>query len=175
MLGSISIVESRTRQIDVRRDQFAAYSTRCYTERGCALKDARCPVRRPMRAELRDATAPKSAPRIYVKDEDGMRHRKSSAEAGDPRIVGDEESPGDGRRVTLRDIRKLDVAPIAPLGPTDIKKIRETSRVSQAVFARLLNTSVSTVQKWEIGQKKPTGAALKLLHLVQARGLEAVS
>jgi len=39
----------------------------------------------------------------------------------------------------------------------------------------MLNTSVSTIQKWEIGQKKPTGTALKLLHLVQKRGLEIVS
>ena len=51
---------------------------------------------------------------------------------------------------------------------------REASRVSQAVFARLLNTSLSTVQKWEIGQKKPTGTALKLLRLVEKRGLEVV-
>lgn len=47
--------------------------------------------------------------------------------------------------------------------------------VSQAVFASLLNTSPSTVQKWEIGQKRPTGTALKLLHLVQQRGLEVVA
>jgi putative transcriptional regulator len=47
--------------------------------------------------------------------------------------------------------------------------------VSQAVFAAMLNTSVSTIQKWEIGQKKPIGTALKLLHLVQKRGLEIVS
>lgn len=51
----------------------------------------------------------------------------------------------------------------------------ETARVSQAVFARLLNTSLSTVQKWEIGQKKPTGTALKLLHLVQKRGIKIVA
>ena len=50
----------------------------------------------------------------------------------------------------------------------------KASRVSQAVFARLLNTSLSTVQKWEIGQKKPTGTALKLLRLVEKRGLEVV-
>ena len=56
-----------------------------------------------------------------------------------------------------------------------IKHIREASRVSQAVFARFLNTSLSTVQKWEIGQKRPTGTALKLLHLVQKRGLEVVA
>jgi len=53
--------------------------------------------------------------------------------------------------------------------------IRESSRVSQAVFAALLNTSVSTVQKWEIGQQKPTGTALKLLHLVQKNGLDIVA
>jgi putative transcriptional regulator len=43
-----------------------------------------------------------------------------------------------------------------------LEAVHETSRVSQAVFAALLNTSVSTVQKWEIGQKRPTGTALKL-------------
>ena len=56
-----------------------------------------------------------------------------------------------------------------------VKETRGKLSVSQAVFARLLNTSLSTVQKWEIGQKKPTGAALKLLHLVQKRGLEVVA
>jgi hypothetical protein len=38
---------------------------------------------------------------------------------------------------------------------------------SIALAAACLMTSVSTVQKWEIGQKKPTGTALKLLHMVQ--------
>ena len=78
-------------------------------------------------------------------------------------------------QVTLREFDRLCLPPIEPLSPGMIKKIREQSRVSQAVFAALLNTSVSTVQKWEIGQKQPTGTALKLLHLVQKRGLEAVA
>lgn len=78
-------------------------------------------------------------------------------------------------QVTLREFERLCLPPIEPLEPEEIKRIRETSRVSQAVFARLLNTSLSTVQKWEIGQKKPTGTALKLLHLVQKRGLEVVA
>ena len=77
-------------------------------------------------------------------------------------------------QVTLREFDRLCLPPIEPLGPEQIKQIREATRVSQAVFAAILNTSVSTVQKWEIGQKRPTGAALKLLHLVQKRGLEAV-
>lgn len=78
-------------------------------------------------------------------------------------------------QVTLREFDQLCLPPVEPLKPAQIKRIRESSHVSQAVFARLLNTSLSTVQKWEIGQKKPTGTALKLLHLVQQRGLEVVA
>ena len=78
-------------------------------------------------------------------------------------------------QVTLREFDRLCLPPVEPLEPAQIKKIRESSRVSQAVFAALLNTSLSTVQKWEIGQKKPTGTALKLLHLVQKRGLESLA
>lgn len=78
-------------------------------------------------------------------------------------------------QVTLREFDRLCLPPVTPLEPEQIKQIREAARVSQAVFAHLLNTSVSTVQKWEIGQKRPTGAALKLLHLVQEHGLEVVA
>jgi putative transcriptional regulator len=76
--------------------------------------------------------------------------------------------------VTLREFDRLCLPPVEPLAPAQIRRIRESSRVSQAVFARLLNTSVSTVQKWEIGQKKPAGTALKLPHLVRKRGLDVV-
>lgn len=58
--------------------------------------------------------------------------------------------------------------------PHKIKALREQAHVSQAVFAAVLNTSVSTVQKWEAGDKKPSGPSLKLLNLVERKGLEAV-
>ena len=78
-------------------------------------------------------------------------------------------------QITLREFDRLCLPAVESLQPKDIKKIREKFHVSQAVFAALLNTSVSTVQKWEIGKKRPSGAALKLLHLVQKRGLEIVA
>ena len=78
-------------------------------------------------------------------------------------------------QITLREFDRLCLPAVESLQPKDIKKIREKFHVSQAVFAALLNTSVSTVQKWEIGQKRPTGTALKLLHMVQKRGLEIVT
>ncbi len=58
--------------------------------------------------------------------------------------------------------------------PQKIKSLREQAHISQAVFAAVLNTSISTVQKWEIGDKKPSGPSLKLLNLIERKGLEAV-
>ena len=56
-----------------------------------------------------------------------------------------------------------------------IKQIRETAHVSQPVFARYLNTSESTVQKWEAGSKQPSAMALKLQSIVQKHGLEVLA
>lgn len=77
-------------------------------------------------------------------------------------------------KMTMRKFDRLCLPPVEPLQPEEIRQIREKSHVSQAVFAAMLNTSLSTVQKWEVGQKHPTGTALKLLHLVQNKGLEII-
>ncbi len=61
------------------------------------------------------------------------------------------------------------------LTPSEIKALRENNHVSQPVFARYLNTSESTVQKWETGAKRPSGPALKLLSIVQKHGLGMLS
>jgi putative transcriptional regulator len=47
--------------------------------------------------------------------------------------------------------------------------------MSQAVFAAVLNTSVSTVQKWEIGEKRPSGPSLKLLNVIESKGVDALA
>jgi putative transcriptional regulator len=56
-----------------------------------------------------------------------------------------------------------------------VKRIRESQRVSQPIFARYLNTSESTVEKWESGVKKPSGMAVKLLTIVQKHGLQMLA
>lgn len=73
---------------------------------------------------------------------------------------------------TLREFDALCIPPVKELTPAQIKKIRLKNRVSQAVFAAYLNTTVSTVQKWEQGQKKPSGLSLKLLNIVDSKGIE---
>jgi putative transcriptional regulator len=58
--------------------------------------------------------------------------------------------------------------------PRKIKSLRQEAHLSQAVFAAVLNISPSTVQKWEIGEKKPSGPSLKLLNLIKRKGLDSV-
>jgi putative transcriptional regulator len=78
-------------------------------------------------------------------------------------------------KATMRDFDDRSLASPRALAPADIKRIRETARVSQPVFARYLNTSESTVEKWETGAKKPSGMALKLLAVVEKRGIEVLA
>ncbi len=76
--------------------------------------------------------------------------------------------------VTLREFDALCLPPVKEYTPAQIRRIRQKSHASQAVFAACLNTSPSTVQKWEIGGKKPNGPSLKLLNLVDQKGLEVL-
>jgi putative transcriptional regulator len=76
---------------------------------------------------------------------------------------------------TMREFRTLRVEEPKDYSAYDIKRLRLREKASQAVFAAYLNTSVSTVQKWEIGEKTPSGPALKLLDLVERKGLKALA
>lgn len=78
-------------------------------------------------------------------------------------------------KATMRDFDGRHLAIPTEIAPAQIKKLREANKVSQPVFARYLNTSESTVEKWETGAKRPSGMALKLLTIVQKHGLEILS
>lgn len=49
--------------------------------------------------------------------------------------------------------------------PTDALRARTHMALSQSQFAQLLGVSVRTLQEWEQGRKKPTGAAQTLLRV----------
>jgi putative transcriptional regulator len=78
-------------------------------------------------------------------------------------------------KATMKSFDDACLAVPAPIDPKQIKRLRERNKVSQPVFARYLNTSESTVEKWETGAKKPSGMALKLLYLVEKHGLEMLA
>ena len=74
----------------------------------------------------------------------------------------------------MREYDALCLAPIPAYSSRKIRALRGRYKLSQAVFASVLNTSLSTVRQWEIGEKHPSGPSLKLLNLLDRKGLEAV-
>ena len=76
---------------------------------------------------------------------------------------------------TMRHFDNACLTPVRPLKPEDIRAIRERENVSQTVFANFLNVTSSLVSKWERGEKRPSGASLKLLSLVEKNGLATVA
>ncbi|AZE96998.1 Antitoxin to RelE-like translational repressor toxin [Pseudomonas orientalis] len=79
-------------------------------------------------------------------------------------------------KTTLREFDETCLATVPAHMPAEqIKHLRESSHVSQPVFARYLNTSASTVKQWESGEKQPSGMALKLLSIVQKHGLQILT
>jgi len=58
-------------------------------------------------------------------------------------------------------------APVVAIKPQDIVRLRQTLNASQGVFARMLNVSRDTEISWETGRRKPSGAALRLLQIIQ--------
>lgn len=74
----------------------------------------------------------------------------------------------------MKDYDALCLVPVPAYSSDSIRALRERYRISQAVLASILNTSVSTVRQWEIGDKHPSGPSLKLLNLLDRKGLEAV-
>ncbi len=77
--------------------------------------------------------------------------------------------------MTLREFDALCLPKVKIYSAEQIKSIRSKVKASQGVFAAYLNTSKSTVQKWEQGAKKPNGPSLKLLNMVDQKGLEALA
>jgi putative transcriptional regulator len=76
---------------------------------------------------------------------------------------------------TMREFDEACLTPVRTLSPEEIRKIREREHVSQPVFARYLNVSRNLVSDWERGVKKPGGPALRLLTVVQEKGLRAIA
>ncbi|RMC62518.1 helix-turn-helix domain-containing protein [Sinorhizobium meliloti] len=76
---------------------------------------------------------------------------------------------------TMREFDEDCLTAVEPMTPEEIRSIREREHISQPVFARYLNVSKGLVSDWERGIKKPGGPALRLLTVVQKKGLQAIA
>lgn len=77
-------------------------------------------------------------------------------------------------KVTMREFDAICPPPVRELSADDIKRLREGLHFSQPVFAHHLHTTASTVRKWEQGETRPAGPALKLLNVIADKGLQAI-
>lgn len=77
------------------------------------------------------------------------------------------------KKITMRHLGELG-APTEPLTGEEIRELRIRARMSQAVFAHLLNVTTGYVSQLERGAKRPTGAALALLNVIRRKGIEAI-
>lgn len=76
---------------------------------------------------------------------------------------------------TLRDFDATCLADLPEMEPEAIRALREREQVSQPVFAAYLNVTRNLVSDWERGVKRPGGPALRLLSIVEKRGLAALT
>ena len=74
---------------------------------------------------------------------------------------------------TMRRFDDACLTAVQHLSAKQIKALREREHVSQTVFANYLNVTPNLVSKWERGEKRPSGPALKLLSLVEKHGIAA--
>ena len=78
-------------------------------------------------------------------------------------------------KTTMREFDRMCLTKTEKLAAAEIRAIREKAGVSQAVFAEHLGVTTGLISKWECGDKHPSRMALKLLSLVNTKGLEAIA
>ncbi|MGI8465182.1 helix-turn-helix domain-containing protein [Pectobacterium punjabense] len=62
----------------------------------------------------------------------------------------------------------------ASMDASRVRAIREREKISQSQLAGIINMSANSVQKWERGVSAPTGAALRILEVIERKGLSAI-
>ena len=63
--------------------------------------------------------------------------------------------------------RKVTVEPVRVFEADEVKKIRNSTGMSQKIFASYMGVSDKTVEAWEAGTNHPSGAASRLLSMME--------
>jgi len=85
-------------------------------------------------------------------------------------IMSDE----DYKTITLRHLGEQAVPAEAAISGEEIRSLRESAHMSQAVFARHLNLTAGYVSQIERGTKQPKGPALALLNVMKRKGVDVI-
>ena len=88
--------------------------------------------------------------------------------------LADLHEAGAVSKITMRQFEAICPPPVREFAADDIRRLRESLKFSQPVFALHLHTTASTIRKWEQGETRPAGPALKLLNVIADKGLQAI-
>lgn len=100
---------------------------------------------------------------------------KSEALAAIHETASDMYAAGLLDKQTMRRFDESCLTPIHKFTPEQIRALRQREQVSQTVFAYHLNISKESVSQWERGEKHPRGTSLKLLSLIERKGLASIA
>lgn len=82
-------------------------------------------------------------------------------------VVKDETVAAIDAAITARDIPA-----VRAMTGTQIREVRTRNNMSQAALAMTIGMSVESVSKWERNECKPNKAALRIINLLDAKGLK---
>jgi|SRR5262249_30367634 len=100
---------------------------------------------------------------------------KTDALAAIHETVSDYNEAGVIDKQTMRRFDESCLTPVHEFTAKEISALRRREVVSQVVFATYLNVSKESVSQWERGEKHPGGPTLKLLCLIEKKGLQAIA
>ncbi|MBB5063398.1 DNA-binding transcriptional regulator [Granulicella mallensis] len=116
-----------------------------------------------------------SKPALSKRSAPADKTYRSKVSAAVHQTAEDFHKAGVMSKKTMREFDISCLTPIKPFAPKEIEKLRKREDTSQAVFAHHLGLSTNLISQWERGEKKPRGASLKLLTLVEKNGLDWVA
>lgn len=76
---------------------------------------------------------------------------------------------------TMREFDESCLTPVHDFSAAEIRALRKREEVSQTVFARYIGVTKDSISQWERGEKRPAGPSLKLLSLVERKGLASIA
>jgi putative transcriptional regulator len=77
-------------------------------------------------------------------------------------------------KITLRELTEKDLPELHEYTGEEIQTIRKKERLSQAAFAKYLNISPAMIKSLELGQRKAQGAILRLINIIDRRGVSGL-
>jgi putative transcriptional regulator len=100
---------------------------------------------------------------------------RSEASAAIHEMMEDIYEAGIIDKQTMRKFDESCLTPVRTFTPEEIRALRKREKVSQTVLAHHLNMSKESISQWERGEKRPAGPSLKLLSLIDRKGLASIA